>query len=643
MSDSKHILILNKIKNKAIIFEYIQGFALHRHYILPYLIENDNILQKKLTVLNNISKNNKLSSNLNNNLYTFLSDRMLYKIINKENIMNDNQYFDEIKEESFIKTYQDRITYIYKKCKYYYNYNTSNIKNDILEQFLPNDEDYAKFILDFLSLEKMQKKYDINFLKDKIVNSSEQKNMNKEDIYLYQKIPNINLVFIGNTQSGKSTTIGHLLYESGYIDNNTFEKIKEYSKRCYSYHHRYAWIMDNNYHERTENHTINTSSVKLETGKYNFSLIDIPGRLELINDAVKGIFQGDVAVIIVPVNEKSTKELFAEGDSLQDHIIHAYTMGIKQLIVAINKIDICNYSEKIYLEIKQKMEKFLIQIGFDKNDIQYICYSGITGQNLVNRYENDVKIKNNKTPWYKGYTLLEAFEKLKKPLRLINAPLRISTMKYQKITGVGWICYSIIKTGLLKKNDEIEFSLNENIFRGRCLSIEKYNKDLDVAIPGDIVGIQIKNIYLVNRLFYWKRSPLIIGNCGGDIPTKVVNFTSIIHVMNVPNSIKIGYAPTLFCHSVFVPVKFKEILFKLDGRTNKILEKNPKEIKNGERAVVLLEPLKFLLCEKYRDNPYYGSIIIRDNSKIKAVGKIIDVNNIKIEKKNVINLCDLKY
>lgn len=193
-------------------------------------------------------------------------------------------------------------------------------------------------------------------------------------------------------------------------------------------------------------------------------------------------------------------------------------MGIKQVIVAINKIDICHYSEKMCLKIKEKMKKFLNQIGFDNNNIHYIYYSGITGQNLVNRFEtdsdkeNDVNFKNNvnKTPWYKGKTL-ESLEELKEPKRLINKPLSFSVNKFKKITGVGWILIGIIKTGLLKKDMNIFFSWNKNIFKGKCISIEKFNNGIDVAIPGDIIGIKIHNIFTLNRFRFFhfsKRNPL---------------------------------------------------------------------------------------------------------------------------------------
>ena len=589
---------------------------------------------------------------------------MLYRIANKEDIMNDSQYLDENKEDSIIKKYQNRITYIYKKCKYYYNYNTSNIQNDILENYIPNDKDFSLFIIDFLNTQKSHLNNNINIINDYNkninVNTFEPINDINEDISIYQKKPNINLVFIGNKGSGKSTTIGHLLYDTGNIDFNEFEKIKISAKNYISYSYRYAWIMDKFYHERTYRNTINASYNKFETDKYFFSIIDIPGKKKFIKNATKGIFEGDVAIIIVPV-DKDFEKLFSEEESLKDHIIIAYTMGIKQVIVAINKIDICHYSEKMCLKIKEKMKKFLNQIGFDNNNIQYIYYSGITGQNLVNRYEtdsdkeNDVNFKNNvnKTPWYKGKTLLESLEELKEPKRLINKHLSFSVNKIEKISGVGWILIGIIKTGLLKKDTNIFFSWNKNIFKGKCISIEKFNNGIDVAIPGDIIGIKIHNIFTLNRFHFFRFNKInhfIIGNCIKDLPLQVKEFTSIIKVMNVPNSIKVGFSPILFCHMDHVAVEFKKILFKMDGRTNKISDKNPKEIKNGERAVVLLKPLlersssfvknhlKTFVCEKY--NPYLGSFVINDNNKIIAVGKILEINKENIENEIIIN--DLK-
>ena len=664
MSNSKYLSILNKIKAKTLIFEYIQGFVSHRHYILPHLIENDKTLQESLTILNNISTKNKLSSNFIDNLYTFLSDRMFYEIINKEDIINNNNFFYENKNDTIIDKYIKRISYIYKKCKYYNNYNTSNISNEILEKYIPQEKDFHLFILDFLSLQKNNPEEiknilsNYNFKHIQIENNMQQKEIN-EDIYTqYQRKPNINIVFIGNAQSGKSTTIGHLLYDTGNIDINEFQKIKNESYEIGIYSDRYAWIMDKYYHERTYSHSINNSSIKLETEKNYYTLIDIPGQKRLIRNALRGIFEGDISVIVVPADENKLKDLFSDKETLKDHIIAAYTMGIKQAIIAINQIDICNYSENICIKIKEKVKKFLNQIGFDNKNIQYVYYSGITGQNLVNRIENDSNTKKkdnfkfnktNKTPWYKGDTLLESFQKIKIPKRLINKPLCISVEKYQRITGVGIVIYGVIKTGILIKDMDLYFSIKKTIVKGKCESIEKYNNNLDIALPGDIISIKINKYYYIHT--WGGEGHLILSDNKNKLPVQVNELTCLIYVMNVPNSIKKGYKPILYCHKDYIPVEFIKILYKLDGRTNKILNENDENIKNGERAVVLLKPIyppncppwrisSKIVCEKYNDNSFLGSVIIMDYNKTIAVGKILEINKEKIE--NEINLDEVK-
>ena len=223
MSNSKRILLLNKIKNKTIIFEHIQGFVSHRHYILPFLIENDKILPSQLKNMFVISKQNTLSSKFMENIYTFISDKMLYDIVNTKDIFNTNdQYLGEekIKEKTVANICLKRIKYIYEKCKYFNNYNNSKISNSIIEKYYPNDKDISLFIFDHLSLQKninkkdkITKKFELSYKKNLI-----SKECN-EDISFYQNKININIVFIGMEHAGKSTTIGHLLYSTKNIDN----------------------------------------------------------------------------------------------------------------------------------------------------------------------------------------------------------------------------------------------------------------------------------------------------------------------------------------------------------------------------------------------------------------------------------------
>ena len=153
---------------------------------------------------------------------------------------------------------------------------------------------------------------------------------------LYQKKININIVFIGMEHAGKSNTIGHLLFSTKNI--NDFQEISKKAKENDKYSFKYAWIMDKSKSEREMCHTNRISSIKLETEKYYFSLINIQGKKKLLKNAIKGIFMGDAAIIIVPA--VGFKSIFSDNQSFKDQILAAYVMGIRQVIVAINKMDL---------------------------------------------------------------------------------------------------------------------------------------------------------------------------------------------------------------------------------------------------------------------------------------------------------------
>ena len=234
---------------------------------------------------------------------------------------------------------------------------------------------------------------------------------------------------------------------------------------------------------------------------------------------------------------------------------------------------------------------------------------------------------------------------MEQPERLINKPLRISIFDHEPITGIGRVFIGIIKTGILKRDIPIGLSFpfssyyisnNNECMKYKCQSIEKYYKDLDMAFPGDIVGIKINKTG-------WKRQPIkelsLIGNYGDDLLSEVVNFTADIIVTNVPNSIKVGCCPIMFCHTQHISVKLIKILYKADRRTNKIIKKNRIEITNGERALVLFElnkkGYKYFSFETYKENSFFWTIIIMDNNNIIAVGKIIEINKKKPDKINL--------
>ena len=180
-------------------------------------------------------------------------------------------------------------------------------------------------------------------------------------------------------------------------------------------------------------------------------------------------------------------------------------MGIRQIIIAINKMDQkdLKYSEEIFLNIKKKMINLCINIGYDIDNIQFIPYSGYTGRNLVNKFEDEDILKKNKMEWYKGKTLLESLDEIKPPKRAFYEPLKISVFNVDMVTGVGIVLEGKILSGQLKKDMEIFISLNKKITKVKINSIKMhnhYNSIINKAIAGDIIGFNIKEILLKEAL-----------------------------------------------------------------------------------------------------------------------------------------------
>ena len=268
--------ILTKIKHKGILFEHIQGFVSTRRYILPYLINNDKELQNQLKIFNGILVDNKLSSSFMNNLYCFISDRILFRIINEEkNIMDDNLYV-QAEEENEFKKLKKRILGIYK---FKNNYNETKININDLKRYYPNEKEFALFIFDhcankgkilsiFPEFNLQEGKNDINKFKtyyDKNKSLFEyEENINQifnnDYINIYNKMNRkilINVAFIGNKNSGKSTTIGHLLYSTGNISQNLFIKTTNEVNSFGISSYKYSWLLDNIWDERTYKKEIN--------------------------------------------------------------------------------------------------------------------------------------------------------------------------------------------------------------------------------------------------------------------------------------------------------------------------------------------------------------------------------------------------
>ena len=235
---------------------------------------------------------------------------------------------------------------------------------------------------------------------------------------LKEKI-HINLVVIGHVDSGKSTTAGRLIYMCGGIDKKTIEKLEKESRNMGYASIRYAWVLSKLKAERKRGMTIDISLSKFQTEKFCFTIIDAPGHRDFIQNMITGTSQADVAILIVASGYGEYEAGFAKHGQTREHGLLAFALGVKQMIVCVNKMDdkYCNWSQERYLEIKRDVSHYLKKVGYNPDKIPFIPISGWQGDNMIESSPN--------LGWYNGPTLLGALDQIVPPKRYVGKPLRL--------------------------------------------------------------------------------------------------------------------------------------------------------------------------------------------------------------------------
>eukprot|EP01121_Diplochlamys_sp_Union-15-3_P010315 TRINITY_DN288_c0_g1_i10.p1 TRINITY_DN288_c0_g1~~TRINITY_DN288_c0_g1_i10.p1 ORF type:complete len:450 (+),score=119.09 TRINITY_DN288_c0_g1_i10:108-1457(+) len=419
----------------------------------------------------------------------------------------------------------------------------------------------------------------------------------------------VNIVVIGHVDSGKSTTTGHLIYKCGGIDKRTIEKFEKEANESGKGSFKYAWVMDKLKAERERGITIDIALWKFETTKYYFTIIDAPGHRDFIKNMITGTSQADVAILIVAAGQGEFEAGISDNGQTREHALLAFTLGVKQMIVCVNKMDdkSVNYVESRYKEIVDEVSNYLKKVGYNPKQIPFIPISGWHGDNMLEKSAN--------MPWWKGPTLLEALDAVKEPKRPVDKPLRIPLQDVYKIGGIGTVPVGRVETGIIKPGQIVTFApvgLTTEV-----KSIEMHHEQMPQAVPGDNIGFNIKNIAVkdIHRGY-------VAGDSKNDPPSGVSDFTAQVIILNHPGQIHSGYAPVLDCHTAHIACKFAEILTKIDRRTGKELEAAPKFIKKGDSAIVKMIPSKAMCVENFADYPPLGRFAVRDMRQTVAVGVI---------------------
>jgi len=416
----------------------------------------------------------------------------------------------------------------------------------------------------------------------------------------------LNLVVIGHIDHGKSTTVGRLMFDSGNLSDQQLRKFKDMAEAHGKGGWEFAYAMDNLKEERERGITIDLAHKKFSTEKYDFTMIDAPGHRDFVKNMITGASQADCGCLVVAANDGVMAQT-------KEHVFLARTLGVNQLMVIVNKMDMVGYKEDKYNEVKKATEDLLKTVGYKIDEVQFIPTSGLKGDNVAKRSEN--------MDWYKGPTMMEAFDLFKVPEKPTKLPLRLPIQDVYNITGIGLVPVGRVETGVMKPKEKIVAvpGREGKGVLGECKTIEMHHEQLPQAEPGDNVGFSVGGM---------GKKDLARGDVIGHTdnwPTVATEFTAHMVVLQHPSVVTVGYTPVFHIHTAQVACQITEIVKKIDPRTGATVAEKPDFLKNGDAAIVKIRPTTPLVIEKQADIPQLSRFAIRDSGTTVAAGMCIDL------------------
>ncbi len=422
--------------------------------------------------------------------------------------------------------------------------------------------------------------------------------------------PNMNIVFVGHVDAGKSTIVGRTMFESGAISEQQMTKLKEEAAKHGKVGFEFAYIMDKVREERERGVTIELAYKKLITQKFEVTIIDAPGHRDFVKNMITGASQADAAFLVIAapagVQPQTT-----------EHLWLLRTMGVKNIAVAINKMDAIEYNEEKFKKVKEDVGKLLQGVGINPENTPFIPCSGLKGDNITKKSEN--------MGWYKGPTILEQFDKFPAPELPTELAMRMPVQDVYEITGIGTVPVGKIETGVMKQGMKVKVlpGRTGKGIEGEVKTIEMHHETLPEATAGDNVGINIRGVGKKDIA----RGDVI---CDAAKPISIVEeFVATITVINHPSVLAKGYTPVFHVHTAQVPCQFVELMEQIDPKSGQVIKENPDFLKNGDTAKVRIKPIGNLALETSAENPFMSRFAVRDAGLTVAAGMCTEITKKK--------------
>lgn len=421
----------------------------------------------------------------------------------------------------------------------------------------------------------------------------------------------LKIVVVGHVDHGKSTVIGRLLYDTKSLPEGAIEKVKRISKET-GKPFEYAYLLDAFEEEQKQGITIDTTQIQFHTKKRDYVIIDAPGHVEFLKNMISGAANAEAALLVIDANEGVREQSKRHGYILS-------LLGIKKVYVLVNKMDLIDYSEEKFLDVKSDMDTFLKSINVFPQ--KYIPVSAFYGENIA--------LRSKKMPWYKGDTVLDALDIFEKDKEIIDKPLRLPIQDVYKFDNRRIIA-GRVESGVLNVGDEIVIYPSKRT--SKIKSIEYWQeKDKTTKIEaGMSVGITLFDE------FFYKRGEFITRK-DDEAPLVGDTFKANIFWMG-ENRLTINKRYKLKLVTQETECEIAAINRVIDASTL-FSNDNAKEVNTNEVAEVVIKTKDKICFDEFRNNHVTGRFVIVDGYDISGGGiinglEILDVAN-KFVKGNV--------
>ena len=403
----------------------------------------------------------------------------------------------------------------------------------------------------------------------------------------------LRVVFVGHVDHGKSTLIGRVLHDTGSLPRG---KIEEIRKACAAegMEFEFAFLLDALLEEQKQNVTIDTTEIPFRTPRRRYAIIDAPGHKEFLKNMITGASRADAAVLVIGANE-------GVREQSRRHAYLLSMLGIKHLIVVVNKMDLVDFSEERFREIEQDYRKFLVDLGLEAH--AFIPASAKEGENVARA---SMKMK-----WYCRANVLEALDLLEPQKPDVDLPLRFCVQDVYRFDGRRIIA-GRIETGTLQVGDQLVFSpANKSSI---VATIERWKAPANgPALAGDSIGITLSEQIFVERGY--------VASHENETPIETNRFhADLFWIVREP--LRVGRFYDLRLATQEVKCQIVSIERVMDSSTLETKTHGREQLERNEVGTLIIQTRGPLVMDNHDRIPNLGRFVIVDDRKICGGGTI---------------------